>query len=116
MEVLCWLRWQHDLLVLVLVDIVDDDLTVIAWHVRHYEVLLESGRKDRVATIVDMLPDDVHSSRGSAVEGRSDTIEISEASEKVLVTRLVLLCDRVIDVLVNASQLLNDGDHWGGSA
>ena len=55
-----------------------------------------------------MLSDNVDTTWSSTVEFGTDAVEIPEAAEQVLVSRLVLLCDRVIDVLVDARELLHD--------
>ena len=107
-ESLSGLSSQLDLGVLVLIDVVDSDHIVIRWDVSHYEILLKSSGKYRIPAIIDVLTDNVDTTGSSAVEFGANSVEISKAAEEVLIPRLVLLCDGVIDVLVNARELLHD--------
>ena len=92
-ECLSSLCCEDNLGVLVLVDVVEDDLTVVRGDVRHDKVLFESGWQNRISAIIDMLADDVHSTRGTAVKSGKDPVKVSEASLQVFIPGLVLLSD-----------------------
>ena len=98
---------QLHLLVLVLVDVVDNDLVVVGWNVCDDEVLLKRCWQHGISTVIDVFSDDIDASWRPAVEGRSDPVEFPKAPQQVLVAWLVLLCNRVVDVLVDLRQLLH---------
>ena len=83
-------------------------MIIIGRDVCHDEILFKSSWQDGVAAVIDVLANDIDTTRCSAVESRTNTVKFSEAPRKILISRLVLLSDGIVVILVNIRQLSHD--------
>ena len=80
LEFLLRVSRNHFLWELIFVNVIDGDLFIVRKYISHNEILLKSSWKNRVPTIINMFPNDVHSTGSSHVKGWFDSIEGLEAS------------------------------------
>lgn len=98
------------------VDVVDDDSLFVCGDVGHDEILLKRSWQHAIATVVNVLADDVYTARCPAVKQRFSTIEFLKAAHNCQVAWFVLLLDGVVNILVQVTELVNNcyGLNLGG--
>ena len=91
------------------VDVVDYDLVIVAWNIGHDKVLFKSSWQHAVELAVNMLAKDTDTTRCTAEELRTNSVELLESSYNLNVAWLMLRLHGAFNVLVDLSELLYHG-------